>query len=370
MIKRLLVMLLALVLLFGGLFGWKFYQISKHAAMASQPPPPATVASAKVKAETWRPTLNAVGNVVAIQGVNVSNELEGQVEAILFQSGNTVKKGDPLLRLNDSVDQAELQGLIAERQLALARLRRVKKLLQDKTISQSDYDEAQAAWESARAQVISQKALINKKSIRAPFAGVLGIREVNIGQYLAAGSTIVSLQALQPIYIDYSLPDRHLAQLTPGQKVVAHVNAYPDLEFTGKIETIDSRVDEGTRNVRVRAVLENGEQKLKPGMFARVETLLPQERRVLTLPHTAITYNPYGDSVFVINETQSDNGPPKLVAQRRQVQTGEVRGERIEITQGLEAGQQVVSAGQIKLRSGQPVQIDNSVALDMQTSSQ
>jgi membrane fusion protein (multidrug efflux system) len=357
-IKRLIIVLVALTLLYGGIFGWKYIQSQKLAARASMPPPPATVATARVRAETWEPRLSAVGSLVATQGVFVSNEIAGQVTDIRFESGQAVAAGELLVQLDDDVDRASLASLLAEQRLADIQFQRAAKLVNEKLVSRSDYDAAQAALESAAAQVDSQRARINKKAIRAPFAGLLGIRRVDLGQYLAPGSEIVSLQSLDPIYAEYSLPERYLSELAVGQRVEVSVAAYPGRTFVGQISAVSPRIDVSTRSVRLRATLKNPEQLLRPGMFAEVHTLLPAHENLLTLPTRAITYNPYGDSVFVVAEEDG-----ALRVQRRQVQTGEERGGRVEIVAGLEAGTQVVSAGQNKLRNGQSVVIDNSVEL-------
>ncbi|NIR32008.1 MAG: efflux RND transporter periplasmic adaptor subunit [Gammaproteobacteria bacterium] len=359
MVKRLIIVLLLLGLVFGGIFGWKHHQAQQQAAQASAPPPPATIAATEVRTESWQPYLFAVGSLVATQGIHVTNEVAGQVEKIHFQSGQVVTEGEPLLQLDDSVDRAELAGLVAQRRLAEIRFKRITELLQKNVVPKADYDEAQANLDNASAQVASQRRRIEEKQIQAPFAGLLGIREVDIGEYLAAGARIVPLQALDPIYVDYSLPEQNFARLSAGQSVRLTVKAYPKRTFQGRIEAINPGIDPGTRSVRIRAVLDNPGHHLRPGMFAEVRTLLPERANVLTLPRTAITYAPYGDSVFVIEEADGD-----LVVQRRQVQTGEVREGRVEIVQGLEAGERVVAAGQVKLRNGQRVRIDNSVELD------
>ncbi len=358
MIKRLIIVLVALTLLYGGIFGWKYVQSQKLAARASMPPPPAAVATARVQAETWKSRLSAVGSLVATQGVFVSNEIAGQVTDIRFESGQAVAAGELLVQLDDDVDRASLASLLAEQRLADIQFKRAAKLVNEKLVSRSDYDAAQAALESAAAQVDSQRARINKKAIRAPFAGLLGIRQVDLGQYLSPGAEIVSLQSLDPIYAEYSLPERHLSELAVGQPVEVNVAAYPGRTFAGRISAVSPRIDANTRSVRLRATLKNPEQLLRPGMFAEVDTLLPERENVLTLPTRAITYNPYGDSVFVVEETDGS-----LRVQRRQVQSGQQRGGRVEIAAGLEAGTQVVSAGQNKLRNGQAVVIDNSVQL-------
>lgn len=359
MTKRFLFLLLALGLVFGGLFGTKYYQIQRMAAEAAVPPPPATVAAAEVQRETWQPYLHAVGSLVATQGVFVANEIAGQVKAIHFESGQRVNKGELLLELDDSVDRAELEGLVAERRLAQVEFRRVAELYEKRSVARSEYDQAQAKLQNADAQVASKRALIQKKALRAPFSGFLGIRQVDLGQYLAPGSRIVSLQALDLVYADFSLPERHLAQLYLGQPLLLRVQAYPNRTFPGQISAIDPRINEATRNVQIRATLRNPDSLLRPGMFAEVQTVLPSQGAILTLPRTAVTYNPYGDSVFVIHK-QKDGA---LVVEPQQVRTGEVREGRVEIRSGLQAGELVVTAGQVKLRKGQRVTIDNSVTL-------
>ncbi len=361
MIKRLILVLFALALVFGGIFGWKYMQMRQMAAQMAKPRPPEVVASAQARAERWQPYLFSVGSLVAVQGIYVNNEVPGQVSAIEFQSGQRVRAGEQLLQLEDSVDRADLEGLIAERRLAELQFKRMERLYKQKTVSRADYDEAQARLDSAQAQVEAKRALIRKKKIRAPFDGLLGIRQVDLGQYLAPGSQIVLLQSLAPIYVDFSLPERHFAQLAERQRVVLTVQAHTDRRFEGRISAINPGIDPGTRSARIRAALDNPDGLLRPGMFAEVRTELPEREDVLTVPRTAITYNPYGDSVFVIEEKDGE-----LVVQRRQVQAGEVREGRVEIVEGLAIGERVVSAGHQKLRNGQKVKIDNSVELDEQ----
>lgn len=357
MIKRLILVVLALGLVLGGIFGWKFYQMQQTAAQRGGPPP-ATVAAEPATREQWRPSLSAVGSLVATQGVEVSSEIAGHVVAIQFESGQQVEEGQVLVQLDDRVDQAELQGLVAAQRLAEIQFERNAKLFKDRTVSRSEYDQARATLDSATAAVTSQRARIDKKRIQAPFAGQLGIRRLDLGQYLAPGDEIVSLQALDPIYLDYSLPERFLRDVELGQEVEVRVQAYPDQRFTGRIDAISPQIERTTRSVPIRATLANGEGRLRPGMFAEVRTLLPPRDDVLTLPQRAITYNPYGDSVFVVVEQDGQQ-----VAKRRQVQTGEVRQGRVEILEGVQDGEMVVSAGHNKLRNGQSVVIDNSVQL-------
>jgi membrane fusion protein (multidrug efflux system) len=363
MILRLVIVVMLLTLLFGGIFGWKYRQMQQAQAIASMPPAPATVASAEVRSARWQPYLRAVGTLVASAGVFVSSDIGGLIDAIRFESGQPVEAGELLIQLDAEVDKADLQGLLAERRLAEIQFQRFRKLLREKSISRSEYDQASATLDNAEAQVASMRAKIEKKAIRAPFSGVLGIRQVNLGEYLAPGARIVSLQSLDPIYVDYSLPERNLAALEEGQEVVVQVQAYPGRSFSGRITAVDPRIDTGTRNLRLRATLENSEHLLRPGMFAEVRTVLAARENVLTLPQTAITFNPYGESVFVIEEQDG-----ALVVQRRQVETGEVRDGRVEIRTGLAEGERVVAAGQLKLRNAQPVRIDNSAELEARLS--
>jgi membrane fusion protein (multidrug efflux system) len=355
MLLRLFLVILFLGSILGGIFGWKQYQMQQEAAMGGPPPPP-VVPVAEVGKEDWQPRLAAVGSLVAIQGIFVTNEVAGQVREIHFESGQTVAKGDLLVQLDDSVDQADLAGLIAQRDLAQIKVRRFGKLLKDRSAAQSDYDEASAQLDSAKAAVAAKEALIAKKRITAPFAGQLGIRLLDLGEYLAPGSRIVPLEALQPIFADYSLPERDLPRVAVGEQVRVKVAAYPDREFEGTISAINPGVDEKTRSVRVRAVLQNRDRLLHPGMFAEVSTLLPAREGLLTLPRTAISFAPYGDTVFLIKEQDG-----QTLVERRQVTTGQVRGGQVEVLDGLGLGDRVVMGGQNKLRNGEPVIVDNSV---------
>jgi membrane fusion protein (multidrug efflux system) len=355
MLLRLFLVLLFLGAVLGGIFGWKYTQMQQQAAMGGPPPPP-VVAAADVTEESWQPRLKAVGSLVATQGIFVTNEVSGQVREIHFESGQEVKKGDLLIQLDDSVDQADLKGLIAQRDLAKVKLGRFAKLIKDRSASQSDYDEAKAELDGAEAAVAAKEALIAKKRITSPFDGRLGIRIVDLGEYLPPGSQIVPLDALDPIFADYSLPERHLPQVAAGKQVILSVAAYPGREFTGTISAINPGVEEKTRTMKVRATLDNAEGLLRPGMFAEVSTLLPARDSLLTLPRTAITFAPYGDTVFLIEEKDG-----QTLVQRRQVQTGHAQEGRVEIVEGLAAGDRVVIAGQVKLRNGQAVTVDNSV---------
>ena len=355
MLPRLLLVFLLLGILLGGIFGWKHYQQQQQAALRG-PPPPAVVTATEVEQEDWQPRLDSVGSLVASQGIFVTNEVAGQVREIHYESGQAVAKGDLLVQLDDSVDQADLQGLLAQRNLGQIKVKRFGKLLKDHSASQSDYDESKAQLDSAEAAVAAKQAVISKKRISAPFEGRLGIRLVDLGEYLPPGSRIVPLNALEPIFADYSLPERALPRVAVGMQVLVEVAAYPDRRFQGTVVAINPGVDEKTRSVKIRAILENPEHLLRPGMFAEVATILPAREKLLTLPRTAITFAPYGDTVFLIEVEDR-----RSMVELRRVKTGQVQGGRVEILDGLSLNDQVVMTGQIKLRNGQEIRIDNSL---------
>ena len=355
MFLRFFLVLLVLAGLVGGLAYMKYGQIQRDIAMFSQPMPAPVVDAVEVRADRFEPTLEAVGTVAAVQGVEVSNEVAGVVTEIRFESGDQVKAGQVLVILDDSVDRADLEGLRAAEKLAEIKLNRNTTLLRDRAVSRGDVDEATAQLDQARALVKAKQATIDKKTIRAPFAGQLGIRQADLGEFLPEGSPIVPLQSLDPVYVDFSLPERHLSALGEGQAVRVLVAAYPERVFEGEIQAISPAIDTSTRNLKLRARLENPDLALRPGMFARVSALLPVEEQVLTLPREAISFNTYGDSVFLIAE---QDGTTKV--QRRQVKTGAVIGEAVVIEDGLALGERVVLAGQVKLMNGQEVQITDA----------
>ncbi len=357
MILRSLLVFLILALLAGGLALLKYRQIQQDIAMFSQPQPPATVSAVRVSTTSWQPRLEAVGNVQAVQGVMVNNEVAGQIKEILFESGDQVTAGQELVKLDTEVDEADLNGLRAGLNLAQLQLDRNQKLLRDRAVSQGDFDQISAQVTQSLAEVQAKEALIRKKTIRAPFDGQLGIRRVDLGQFLDAGSAIVELEALDPVYVDYALPERSLSEIAVGQPVEVRVTAYPDQVFKGEIRAISPAVNRETRNIQVRALLQNPDLRLLPGMFAKVSTLLPTKDQVLTLPRQAITFNTYGDSVFMIQPGEGEQ-EGQLVVQRRQVDTGATSGQEVEVLSGLQAGDQVVSAGQVKLRNGAAVSIE------------
>ena len=357
--KSLLLVIVLLVLAIGGFFGIKYMQSRNMQAGAAKAFPPTTIAATEVTQEDWIPTLRAVGSLDATNGISVAAEVGGIIKEILFTSGERVEQGTILIRLDDAVDRAALDALRADRRLAEIKFNRSKDLLKKKVTSKSEYDEAQATYEAAVARVAEQEAVINKKIIRAPFSGLLGISDVDIGQYLEPGDRIVSLQALDPIHVDYTLPERYLHQIKVGQEVHVSVEAMPGEIFRGTVTAIDADINRATRTLKIRATLPNTEQRLRPGMFAEVLTLHAESQSVLTVPRTAVSYNPYGDYVYVITQQQDGS----LRVKRHQVVTGESRAGRVTILQGLQAGEQVVRAGLVKLREGMPVRIDNSVEL-------
>ncbi|MFP3873440.1 MAG: efflux RND transporter periplasmic adaptor subunit [Thiohalophilus sp.] len=358
--KRLILAILLLALFLAALFGIKYWQNIQQAAQRAQPSPPATIASTEVREEHWRPMLDSVGSLVAINGTAVTTEVAGLVSKIQFESGTGTKEGEVLLQLDDSIDQAALEALRAERRLAEIKFKRAEDLLKRQVMSRSEYDEARASFDAVTARVKQQEATIRRKAIRAPFSGRLGIRQVNIGQYLEPGQSIVKLQSLDPIYVDYTLPERYLPRLSTGQEIRLRVDAAPDKTFSGKITALESGVDAGTRTIKLRATLDNPDGELQPGMFAKVKTLEGKARDVLTVPRTAVSYNTYGDFIYLIEKNDED----ETVVRRHQVKTGESRNGRIAILEGVESGQQVARTGLVKLRDGMQVKIDNSVDLD------
>jgi membrane fusion protein (multidrug efflux system) len=308
-----------------------------------------------------------------VRGVDVTTEIAGQVRDILFKSGQDVRKGDVLVELNADADKAQLQSLQAAADLAATVLKRDQGQLAAQAIAQAQVDADQADLKSKRAQVAQQQAIIDKKTIRAPFSGKLGITTVNPGQYLNPGDKIVTLQTIDPVYVDFNLPQKEVGNLAPGQAVTVQTDGFPGVRFPGKITAISPKVDTSTRNVVVEATIPNAKRQLLPGMFANVLVDVGEKKRYLTLPQTAITYNPYGSTVFVVVDAAEAARAAKaasapapaasegLVVQQAFVTTGETRGDQVAILKGLKEGQQVVTSGQVKLKNGAPVKIDNAI---------
>jgi len=362
MTKRMIIMLVAVGVLFGGLFGFKAFLggvIKK--SISAQGVPPQTVSTAKAQFTEWQGEFQAVGTLRAVRGADVAPELSGVITAIHFQSGQAVTAGAPLVQLNAESDLARLQSLAAAADLAQANYERDKKQLEFQAVSQAVVETDAATLKSARAQVAEQQALLNKKLVRAPFEGRLGIRAVDVGQYVNAGAKLVTLQALDPVYVDFYAPQKSLGKIALKQKIVLTTDAFQGQQFPGEVSSIDPKVDPATRNVQVRATVRNPKRTLLPGMFATVVLASGGPQRFLTLPQTAVSYNPYGDTVFVVEESKGKDEKVALVAQQKFVTTGETRGDQVAILSGIKEGDTVVTAGQIKLRSGFPVIVNNSI---------
>lgn len=356
--------ILALVLIFLSFAGLKALQIVTmiHAGKAMAPPL-TTVTSAVVKQADWQPTVSAVGSVSPVQGATISAELAGRVSEIDFESGANVKQGEPLLKLDVAAEEAQFRSAQADAALAKSEFDRAQNLSKGNVISKSEFDTAQAKYDAAKAAVENMQATINKKEIRAPFAGVAGIRYVNPGQMVAVGDKLVSLQTLDQVFVDFSLPQNDLAKVSVGLEVHITTDAIPGREFKGTLSAINSSVDAATRSVQVQASLENKDHALRPGMFAKVEVLLPQRNSTLFIPATAVAYAPFGDSIYVIERKQDKETKKEgLVLRQQFIRLGESRGDFVAVTEGLKQGQEIVGTGAFKLRNGMGVVIDNKLA--------
>lgn len=361
--------LIACVLaIMGPLFLIKTRQFkAMDAAGANMVYPPTTVSALPAKQDTWEDSMMSPGSLNAVQGVTVAAEVPGKVARIAFEPGAAVQAGDLLIQLDTSIEEAQLRAAEAAAELAQASLNRANELRQSNTNSPADLDVADAQAKQALAQAEGIRAVIAKKSIRAPFAGRLGLRFVNLGQILREGDAITTLQTLDPIYVNFSLPQQRLTQLTRGTGVRVTSDAAPGERFAGTINAISPEIDPVTRNIRLQATLANRDEKLRPGMYASVEVLLPTQAAVLVIPVTAVLYAPYGDSVFVVEEQKSGKGgQPRKVLRQQFVRLGTARGDFVSVMEGLKDGDMVVSVGGFKLRPGMPVVIDNSLALDPQ----
>ena len=388
----LLCLVIGIVLLIGVPYAinvYKMIQGFKHMPVQKE-----TVSATKIGYQEWRPQLQAIGSLRAVRGADLSAEVAGIVDEIHFRSGDDVKAGDLLLTLRAADDLARLQALKATAALAETTYRRDQAQYEAQAISRQQLDSDEANLKAAQAQVVEQAALVAKKFVRAPFSGHLGLRAVDPGQYLAPGTKIVTLQQLDPIFVDFSLPQQSLGELAVGQSVDAVTDTFPGQHFAGRVDAIEPKVDTDTRNVQLRAELQNPQHRLLPGMYARVSIEVGQPQRYLTLPQTAVTYNPYGETVFVLipqsqweaeqkaaqkasgaedpppakdagakpaGQNSSDQNAPTLVAKQVFVKTGPTRGDQVAILKGLEEGQLVVTSGQLKLKNGTPVDINNEV---------
>src|ERR1035437_5092193 len=362
MTKRMLIMIGSVILLIALLALGKFLQIRQMIANAPKPSAE-TVTAIKVAALEWQPQLSAVGTLTAVHGVDLSTEIAGLVRQVNFKSGQDVHAGQVLVQLNADADRAQLHSLEAAAELSASVLTRDKAQLEAQAISQAQVDGDMADLKGKQALVAQQAAMVEKKTIRAPFSGKLGITTLNAGQYLNAGDKIVTLQTIDPIFIDFFLPQKQIGNLAVGQKLILSNDAYTGQVFTGKITAISPKIDTATRNVQVEATVSNAKRQMLPGMFANVSVDFGEKKRYLTLPQTAISYNPYGSTVFLLKpgEKKDDAGNAPLVAHQVFVITGATRGDQVAILKGLEEGQQVVTSGQLKLKNGTAVIVDNTV---------
>jgi membrane fusion protein (multidrug efflux system) len=351
-----------LLLIFVLLVAIKAMQIRKMMAMPMVMPP-TTVSSVQVKQEDWPPIFSSIGTISAVQGATVSAELAGTVAEVKFENGGVAKKGDVLVRLDASSEEAQMKSAEADLELARSDLARARDLATRNVVSKAELDAAESKFKQKEGGVNNMRSMISKKEVLAPFDGQLGIRQVNVGQMITAGQQVVSLQALDPLYVDFALPQQDLPKLSQGLDVRVHTDVVAGREFPGKLTALNSSVDPVTRNVTVQATIENKDHALRPGMFAKIEVLLPDKQKTLIVPGTAISYAPYGDSVFVIEKKKDEKtGKESQVLRQQFVRVGEARGDFVSITKGLEGGEQVVSTGVFKLRNGIPVVINNDLA--------
>jgi membrane fusion protein, multidrug efflux system len=361
MAKRMILMLGAVVVLLGGLGFIKFKQIQSAVQASAFQPPPEAVTSIVAHREQWPATLNVIGTMEAVHGVTVSADLPGQVERVDFESGKSVHVGDVLVELDTRQERAQLASLEAQRDLARVSFDRAQQLVDEGVISRVEYDQATSQRKATEANVAEIKATIERKTIHAPFSGILGIRQVNLGQYLSAGQAIVSLQALSPIYVNFGVPQQTLSQMVIGHAVHVAKEDLPNAAFSGRVTAVDSVVNEATRNIQIQATLSNPDGKLRPGMFVQVEVPLGAARSVIALPASAINYAPYGDSVFVISDLKDPSGKTYRGVQQQFVKVEGSHGDQVAIISGINPGDEVVTSGVFKLRNGAAVQVNNKV---------
>lgn len=359
--------LLGLAVVLAGLVGVKALQIGKMInAGKSFAPPPEAVTTAKAMATEWQASRAAVGTLVAVHAVTVASELSGSVREILFDSGQSVRRGAELVKLDTSIEEAQLAASVADANLARQTLERARKLRQSGTNAIADLETAEARFNQAEANIAALRATIAKKTIRSPFDGRLSIRLVELGQVLAPGTALTTLQSVSPIHAEFYLPQQTLSELQLGMPARLSTDAFPGKDWDGRITTINTEVDVTTRNVRVRATFQNPDGQLRPGMFANVDVLSPDKRPALAIPATSVLYAPFGDSVFLVVEKKEGDGKPSLVAQQKFVRLGERRGDLIAVESGIAAGDTVVSSGAFKLRNGAAVMVKNDLAPDVQ----
>ncbi|GAB1489037.1 efflux RND transporter periplasmic adaptor subunit [Opitutaceae bacterium] len=360
MIKKFIIALSGFAIVVVSLGAIKMAQI-KEMTSSIYAPPPTAITTAQVRVESWQPQIRAIGTLAPVQGVNVSADAGGPIVAIPVESGAVVKKGDLLVEIDTSVEVAQLASAQAAASLAKLQRDRSAELRQKNTISQAELDAADAQFNQAVAQVAALEATIQRKRIRAPFDGRVGIRLINVGQYVSPGQALIPLQQLDPIYVNFTVPQRQLPSLAIGQKIDVTVDAFPGAPFSGQLNAINAEVDPSTRNIAVQATLPNPQEQLRPGMFAQVEVSLNQTETVVVVPATAVAYASYGNSVFVVETMKGADGTEYLGVRQQPIRLGAARGDLVVITEGLKGGEQIASSGLFKLRNGLAVQVNNSV---------
>ena len=362
MAKRMVIMLLVLAAFVGTVGFLKFRKIQASAAQSSSfQPPPEAVTTIIARQEVWQGSLGAIGTVAAVNGVVVSADLPGIVQKILFASGDEVASGDVLVQLDTRQEQAQLAAAEARLQLTHLNLERFRGLREQGISSQADYDTADAEQKQAEGSAGEIRASIERKTVRAPFAGILGLRQVNLGQYLKSGDPVAPLQSLDPIYVNFDVPQQELARMRSGAQVRVSAEGLPGVEFAGRITAVDTVVDASTRNVRVQATLENPKGRLRPGMFVTARVILDTRDRVVALPASAIAYAPYGDSVFIVEDLKGQNGGTYRGVRQQFVRIGSARGDQVAVLSGIDPGAEVVTSGAFKLRNGAAVEVDNNI---------
>lgn len=361
MAKRMFLMLVVAAAVVGGLAYFKLRQVQAAVKSHAFTPPPEAVTTVVAKQEVWPSTLSVVGTMNAIHGVTVSADLPGTVDQINFDSGKWVKEGEVLVQLDTRQERAQLAATQAQQDLAKINYDRTQQLVNEGVMSRQDYDKAMADHRQTEANTAEIKATIDRKTIRAPFSGVLGIRQVNLGQYLAAGAPIVPLQSLDPIYVNFNVPQQIVGRMQPGRNVRITSDNLPGTAFTGRVNAVDSVVDQSTRNVQVQATLANPGGRLHPGMFVEVEVGVGEQRTVFPLPASAISYAPFGDSVFVVSDLKSPSGEPYRGVRQQFVKVEGSRGDQVGVISGLNPGDVVVTSGVFKLRNGAAVAVNNKI---------
>jgi membrane fusion protein (multidrug efflux system) len=362
MLKRMIFMLALSAIVIAGLGAVKYQQIQTAvSAAAAYQPPPEAVTTIVATAEPWPDTLGVIGTTAAVQGVTVAADLPGLVDRISFDSGRAVHAGDVLVQLDTRQEQAQLAAAEAQRELARLNFERMQALVVDGAISRADFDQAAAEQKSTEARVGEIRAAIARKTIRAPFSGILGIRQVNLGQYLSGGDPVVPLQSLHPIYVNFGVPQQDTARVHVGGGVTISVDQLPGASFTGRVTAVDSVINQQTRNVQVQATVPNPDGKLRPGMFVQTAIVTGATRQLVSVPASAIGYAPFGDSVYVLAEFKGPDGRPYRGVRQQFVKVGPTRGDRIAVLEGLAAGDEVVTSGVFKLRNGAAVQVNNRV---------